>query len=67
MKSLPTSREVLDHLLTNILEVDANEIKALPRAGVKFYKKIDSFNFTQYDNLRKEGNITITCWRDVID
>ena len=38
----PTSKEVLDHLLTNVIEVDTNDIKTLARAAVKFYKKLVS-------------------------
>ena len=63
----PTSKAVLDHLLTNVLEIDSADIKALSKAGVKFYKKLDSALVADLDTLREDGDITMSCWRDITD
>ena len=63
----PTSKEVLDHLLNNILEIDSTDIKALSKAGIKFYKKLVSLDYKNLDTLREDGDITMSCWRDITD
>ena len=63
----PTLKEVLDHILNKVLEVDAKEIKSISKIGVKFYRQLVSFDFKDFDTLREDGNITISCWRDMTD
>ena len=63
----PTSKEVLDHLLANVLDVDAPDIKALSKAGIKYYRKLVNFEFKDFDTLREDGDITMSCWRDMTD
>ena len=61
----PTSKEVLDHLLNNVLKVDPDDIKALSKAGIKYYRKLLTFDFWDFEILCEDGNITMSCWRDM--
>ena len=63
----PTSKAVLDHLLTDVLEIDSADIKALSKADIKFYRKLVSLEFKDLDTLREDGDITMSCWRDITD
>ena len=63
----PTLKEFLDHLLTNVLEFDTNDIKALARAGVNFYKKLISIKLKDFDTLHKDSDITMSCWITITD
>lgn len=33
----PSNKTEIDHLFTNVLKLDANDIKALTKAGIKLY------------------------------
>ena len=50
--SIPTSKEVLDHLLNNVLEIDSADIKALSKSGIKFYKELFSLDYKNLETLR---------------
>ena len=63
----PSSKAVLDHLLTTVLQIDPLDIKALSKAGVKFYRKLTNLKFWDLNKLRLDGNITMSCWRDITD
>ena len=63
----PTSKEVFDHLLTNVLQIDAIGIKALSKACIKYYKILINLEVKDLNNLRQDRDITMSCWRDVTD
>ena len=63
----PTTKAVLDHLLTIVLEIDSADIKALHKAGIKTYSKLTRLEFKNLDTLREDGDITMSCWRDITD
>ena len=63
----PNSREILDHLLINVFDVDPTDIKALLKAGAEYYRKLITFTVEHIQQLRKDGDITMLCCRDLTD
>ena len=51
----PTAKAVYSHLLTNILEFDANNIKELHDNGIKTYSRLKSQGYKNIDTLRKDN------------
>jgi len=66
----PSAKSVFEHLINNVLELDADDINALTgpigkiRSMRDFNKKltIDGLN-----TLRKEGTISMSCWQCLTD
>ena len=61
------SRKVLNHLLVNALDVDPTDIKAISKSGAKYYQKLITFTVEDIQQLRKDGDITMSCCRDLTD
>ena len=57
----PSSKAVLDYLLTTVLQIDPLDIKALSKAGVKFYQILINLKFRDLDTLWLDGDITMSC------
>ena len=62
---VPTSKVVLDHLLDNVLLINTGDIKALSKAGVKYFEKLDKLDYLKIDTLCQDVTIPMLCWREI--
>ena len=66
----PTKKEVFEHLINNVLDLDADDISALTKAPGKI-KDLRGFNktltFDTITTLRKEGHFSMSCAQSLTD
>jgi len=48
-----TIKAVIDPLLTNVLQIDCEDIKALSKVGSKSYGKLIKLDFTKLETIRE--------------
>lgn len=56
-----TSKAAIHHIFHNVLEVDTNNIKALSKSCIKYYKRLVSLELKDLDTLCIDGDITMSC------
>ena len=63
----PTVKVVFTHLLTNILELDTDDIKEVQKPSIKSCAKLSKQAYNNLDTLRKEKDVPMSVWRRLID
>ena len=61
--SMTTSKEVLTHLFTHILEIDPDDILGFKsKGGILKYKKIMGISYKDFEKLYKADHVTLAGW-----
>ena len=65
---IPTNKEVIDHLYTNVLLFDEDDIAScVSAAGLKYYRNLKGLTYENLETLRKENKISMPVWRSLTD
>ena len=62
------NKEVIDHLYTNVLLFDEDDIAScVSAAGLNYYRKLKGLTYENLNTLRKENKISMPVWRSLAD
>ena len=62
----PTSKEVIDHLLLNVLLIDAENIKKFNLKGdFKSINELRNTKYKRFETIRDKGHCTMSCIHDI--
>ena len=65
--SIPTNKEVIEHLYTSVLLFDDEDIASCISAGLKYYRNIPNMSYEDIETLRKDNKISMPIWRSLSD
>ena len=64
---VPTNKEVIDYLYTNVLLFDDDDITSCRSAGLNYYHNLPSQTYEDLETLRKKNKISMPIWHSLTD